>query len=111
MDGCICFSRDQKVLDSVINLLSKNFVMTDKGEVAKYLGVDVKRSSDGSSIKLRQPYLIERILDVLKVKKANNANHKSTPSVKPLLHRDKNGSEHKESCNYRSVQGMINYLA
>ena len=111
VDDCLCFSRDKLVLDSVVNLLSNDFVMTDEGEVAKYLGVDVKRSSDGSSIELRQPYLIERILDVLKVNKANNANHKSTPSVKPLLHRDENGSERKESWNYRSVQGMINYLA
>ena len=31
--------------------------------------------------------------------------------MKPLLHRDENGSERKESWNYRSVQGMINYLA
>ena len=97
VDDCLCFSRDKKVLDNVVDLLSKDFVVTDEGEVAKYLGVDVKRSADSSSIELRQPYLIERILEVLKVNKANNANSKSTPSVKPLLHRDENGSERKES--------------
>lgn len=68
-------------------------------------------SSDGSFIELRQPYFIEQILDVLKVNQANNDNHKSISSVKVLLHNDENGSERKESWNYRSVQGMINYLA
>ena len=107
VDDCLCFSRDKKVLDIVVDLLSKDFVVTDEGEVAKYLGV----SNDGSSIELRQLYLIERILEVLKVNKANNANSKSTPSVKPLLHRDENGSERKELWNYRFIQGMIQYLA
>lgn len=41
VDDCLCFSQDKTVLDSVVNLLSKHFVMTNEGEVAKYLGVDV----------------------------------------------------------------------
>ena len=108
VEDCLCFRRNKKVLDSVVTLLSQDFVMTDEGEVAKHLGVDVKRLDNGLSIELRQPYLIQRILEELNVEKAN---HKFTPSLKPLLHRDENGSERKESCNYRSVQGMINYLA
>ena len=59
VDDCLCFSRNKKVLDNVVELLSADFVVTDEGEVAKYLGVDVKRSADSSSIELRQPYLIE----------------------------------------------------
>ena len=82
--------------------------MTEEGEVATYLGVDVKRSSDGSTIELRQPYLIQRILECLKV---TDANHKTTPSVKPLLHKDTDGSERKDNWDYRSIQGMLNYLA
>ena len=76
VDDCLCFSRNKKVLDSVVALLSQDFVVTDEGEVAKYLGVDVKRSEDGSSIELRQPYLIQRILEGLNVDKAN---HKLEP--------------------------------
>ena len=29
VDDCLCFSRDKKVLDSVVDLLSKDFVLTD----------------------------------------------------------------------------------
>ena len=108
VDDCLCFSRDPKVLDDIVSLLEKDFDMTDEGEVAQYLGVDVKRSSDGSTIELRQPYLIQRILEQLKI---TDANHKTTPSVKPLLHKDTDGSERKDSWNYRSVQGILNYLA
>ena len=108
VDDCLLFSRDNKVIDSVISLLEKDFVMTDEGEVTKYLGVDVKRSSDGSLIELRQPYLIQRILETLKI---TDANHKTTPSTKPLLHKDADGSERKDTWNYRSVKGMLNYLA
>ena len=66
IDDCLCFSRDPKVLDHIVSLLAQDFNMTDEGEVAKYLGVDVKRSLDGSTIELRQPYLIRRILEQLK---------------------------------------------
>ena len=82
--------------------------MTDEGEEAKYLGVDVKQSRDGSTIELQQPYLIQRILEQLKT---TDANHKTTPSVNQLLHKDSDGSERKDNWNYRSVQDMLNYLA
>ena len=36
---CLCFSHDKKVLDSVVTFLSQDFVMTNEGKVAKYLGV------------------------------------------------------------------------
>ena len=96
VDDCLCFSRDPKVLDHIFSLSEKDFDMTDEENVATYLGVDVKRSPNGSTIELRQPYLIQRILEQLKI---TDVNHKITPSVKPLLHKDVDGSERKDKWN------------
>ena len=46
LDDCLCFSNGKAVLDLVVHLLFCDDVMTDEGEVATYLGVDVKRSLD-----------------------------------------------------------------
>ena len=70
--------------------------------------MDVKRSHGSSTIELQQPYLIQHILENLKI---IDANHKTTPSTKPLFYRDVDGSERKDSWNYRSVQDMLDYLA
>ena len=59
VDDILCFSRDSKVLDRLIEKLKCDFELTDEGEVNKYLGVDVKKHNNGD-IDLRQPFLIER---------------------------------------------------
>ena len=58
----------------------------------KYLGVGIVKSSTGN-IELRQPYLIERCLNVMEVDKTVNI--KKTALTKPFLHKNKDGGPRK----------------
>ena len=107
VDDCLVFSRDQQVIDEFFSNLGTKYTITDEGEVAKYLGVDVRRPND-HIYELRQPYLIQRIIETLGL---NDSNEHLVPAVKPLLSKDVTGKRKIETWNYRSVQGMLNYLA
>ena len=85
----------------------EKYILTDEGEVDKYLGVDIPKLDNGK-MELRQPFLIERCLKAMEV--ANKMNAKSVPSTKPLLHKNKDGDPRKHHWHYRSVIGMLNYL-
>ena len=61
----IAMSRDDKVLETIVkNLKRKNYILTDEGSLTKYLGVDVKYRKNGE-FELTQPFLIQRIIDLL----------------------------------------------
>lgn len=107
VDDCLVFSRDKQVIDEFFSNLGTKYTITDEGEVAKYLGVDVRRPND-HTYELRQPYLIQRIIETLGL---NDSNEHTVPAVKPLLSKDVKGKRKIETWNYRSVQGMLNYLA
>ena len=81
--------------------------LTDEGNISKYLGVDVKSHDDGT-IELRQPYLIDRVIKDLNLDQSNTHD---VPAVPPLLHKDLEGSEKSAGWNFRSVVGMLNYIA
>ena len=60
---------------------------------------------------MTQPFLIQRITDLLG-SAITDANTKVTPALyKEILHKDEFGPERKQSWNYRSAIGMLNYLA
>lgn len=69
----LIFSKRKICIDLFIKSLidSKgNFELTDKSNIDKYLGVDIKDYADGS-YEIRQPYLIKRIIDELKLEPVN----------------------------------------
>jgi hypothetical protein len=61
VDDCLLFCHDEKKIDKLISDLSKNFLLTDEGDVAAYLGVHVNRTiEDGKThFALTQPHLIQ----------------------------------------------------
>ena len=110
VDDCIIFDPKQSNIDEFIMSLHngvENFQLTDEGNIKDYLGVELVRHSK-ESYELHQPYLIQRILDVLDITSEHKT--KPTPSVKPLLHRDLKGLERKHKWNYRQAVGMLGYL-
>jgi hypothetical protein len=50
------------VIDEMIASLKEDYDVTDKGEIDDYLGVNVSRPTE-DTIELRQPHLIQQILD------------------------------------------------
>ena len=111
VDDMKAISRKKKVSENlVINLKNKNYIHTDEGSLSKYLGSDVKYK-DGGSFELTQPFLIQRVIDMLGFTSDEiKCNTRPTPAVKPLLHKDLNEIPRMKSWNYRTVIGMLTYL-
>ena len=110
VDDMIALAKNKSVLENLVaNLKQKDFILTDEGTLTKYLGVDVKHKSDGS-FELKQPFLIQRIIDLLGLEVESLHNTKPIPATKPLLHKDENGEERKNAWSYRKAIGMLTYL-
>ena len=112
VDDCIIISKEEKVIDDFVTSMingKENFILTDDGDLARFLGVEIGYKSDGT-IHMTQPHLIQRILDLCGVKQSE-VNQRDTPVSKPLLHEDLEGLERKHSWNYRSAVGMLGYLS
>ena len=71
----------------VNNLKNRNFILTDEGSLTKYLGVHVREKQNGYFEHV-QPFLIQRIIDLLGIKGESLHNTKPMPTVKTLLHKD-----------------------
>ena len=111
VDDCLIFCEHKSEADALIAELETNFILTDEGEVSTYLGVKVSKDSTNGSITLTQPFLIQRIITALG-SAVTNANTKRTPAQhKVILSKDEYGPARKQLWNYRSVIGMLNYLA
>jgi hypothetical protein len=111
VDDCMIFAKSKKLADELIEQLRTMFTLTEEEEVSAYLGVQMKFDEKTETVSLSQPYLITRIIELLG-DSVKDANIKDTPAVyKEILHKDEHGPERKQSWNYRSAIGMLNYLA
>ncbi len=115
VDDCIIIGPSKASIDCFITSIHtgpENFKLTDKGDVNKFLGIEItKLGSD--SFELSQPFLIDCLLQFLGL--CNNvfstdANPSSTPVAKGLLHWDLAGKPRKYSWKYRTAVGMLSYL-
>ena len=110
VDDMIALARNQKVLEKLVNNLKKrNYILTDEGSLSKYMGVDVRPKQNGY-LELVQPFLIQRIIDLLGIEGDTVHNTKPTLAVKLLLHKDLRGKSRKNQWNYRLAIGMLKYL-
>ena len=81
----------------------------EEGDVTEYLGIKINHHRDGS-IQLSQPYLLKRIIDSIPgMEGANPREIPAMPSV--ALTKDRQGKPRKGNWNYRSVIGMLNFVA
>lgn len=120
VDDCLIFSKDSSMADDMIKgLHDKGYILTDEGEfgeensenVSSYLGVQVSCDKEAGTIELKQPFLIQRIIEALG-DAVRDANIKKTPAeFKKVIHKDEHGPARKQDWNYRSLIGMLNYLA
>ena len=111
VDDCIIISPNSEVIDRFVKSMEngpENFILTDDGDLARFLGVKIEYKNDGS-IEMTQSYLIQLILDLCGIE-SNKVNGRDTPVGKPLLHKDLKGLPRKLTWNYRSAVGMLGYL-
>lgn len=119
VDDGIFIGPTQEDINVCFNLLANEFVdndgkkfraykITDEGDLSDYLGVKIELLENGL-IKLSQPHLIDAILKDLGFK--DNTKAATTPAVASIkLNRDLYGEKMKDSWNYRSVIGKLNFL-
>jgi hypothetical protein len=111
VDDCLIFAKNKDLADELLKELQSTFTLTEEDEVAAYLGCQLTMDPTSNTVTIAQPYLIQRIIDLLG-DAVRDCNIKDTPTVyKELLHKDEHGPARKQDWNYRSAIGMTNYLA
>jgi hypothetical protein len=76
----------------------KGYVLTDEGDINKYLGIKIKEITK-NKFQLSQPFLIERIVNLLGLGQNEfdvHTNTKITPIGKPLLNKNLEGKLRKK---------------
>ena len=67
VDDCIIIGEQMSDINVSINWMhegKENFILTDEGDVNKFLGIEITKYED-SLFELSQPFLIDRIVDFL----------------------------------------------
>ena len=81
---CIISSHKQETItssiESLMNVL-ENCVMTDEGDISNYLGVNVKKTSDGT-FKLLLSHLVEKIINHVGITVFAGLKSREMPDVK-----------------------------
>jgi len=107
---CLFFEHNEDEIGDELTLLREpkpnSLSMSEESDVAGFLGILMEKAQDG--IELKQEGLIKRIITSLGLE---DCSPKLTPSEKTPLGKDTDGPPRNEEWNYRSVLGMIQYLA
>ena len=110
VDDCLFFSNKIEEIDKEIKLLREPkptvLHLSEESDVAGFVGILIEKTSEG--IELKQTGLINRIVVSLGLE---DSTPKSTPAEKNPLGKDIDGQQRAEGWNYRSVVGMMSYLA
>ena len=108
VDDLIWVSKDGTKLDRMIKSIHENDLplTTEEGDISAFLGIDIVKNTDGR-IQLLQTGLTEKILEATGM---TDSNPNKTPAVE-ALGPDPDGEPLREDWNYRSVIGMLLYLA
>jgi hypothetical protein len=107
VDDCLIYGKDDLVLDQVIASLKSVFVLTSQGTVGPYPGIDIQKTTQGF-IELTQTGLFKKIISACGLQD-QSAEHTVPANV--ILTADLTGPPRKHNWNYRSLIGMLNYLA
>jgi hypothetical protein len=108
VDDAIICGPSSKVIDEIIASLKEDYYVTDEGEIDDYLGVNVSRPSE-DTIELRQPHLIQQILDEVGMLPQSKTKDKAAPSS-TILCQDLDGAPFREKWDYRRIIGKLNFL-
>ncbi|MGH3055162.1 MAG: reverse transcriptase domain-containing protein, partial [Gaiellaceae bacterium] len=106
VDDCLFFSKNEASIEKMIEDLKRDFELVAEEDISAYLGIDIKTLGDGR-LELKQPYLIDRILEATNLK---DCNARATPAQTTPLGTDKNGKERQDTWGYASVIGMLMFL-
>ncbi|KAL7531887.1 hypothetical protein ACHAXR_006610 [Thalassiosira sp. AJA248-18] len=107
---------DSKAIDFVLafpqadleeDIWIMNLPIGFQGDIGKFLDIEITQLDD-NRFKISQPYLIDRIVSLLKLNQDDlgfRTNPKATPVGKPVLNKDLEDKPRKEDWNYRTAVG------
>ena len=104
-----------KSIDELVHSMQHgpdNFVFIYEGDIDNLWGIGIKYRGSGK-YELSQPHLIDRILQVLQLEMngfETSTNDRLIPAAVQILNKDIKDKPRKNSCNYRTVVGMLSYL-
>ena len=102
-------AKDPKDIDKFIEDLEKlGFTLTKENSFSEYLGIKFEHNEQEGRIKMTQTGLIKKVLAAAKMEDCNPA---KTPARPECVGLDPDGMVMKESWSYRSIVGMLLYLA
>ena len=102
-------AKTQKIVDQLIQRLKDaGFGLTKEGTFSEYLGIQYEKHLPTGHVMMSQAGLIKKILEATGM---NDCNPTQTPAVREALAKDPEGSPMTDSWNYRSIVGMLLYLA
>jgi len=107
VDDGILIGKNGPKIESMIDDLCTTLELTREGDLSAFLGIQIDKIENGS-LRLTQEGLIKRVLEATKMQECRPT---MTPAVKDTLGADVDGEPAEEQWNYRSVVGMLLYLA
>lgn len=107
VDDCILVGPKAAPLEAIITDLRRDFLLTEEGELAEYLGIDITRNWTDKSFTLNQTGLIDRIITA----GLSDSNPDHIPATPTSLGSDPTCLPYDESWNYSSVIGRLLYLS
>jgi len=105
-DDCLIFTKDNSIIDRLIDDLKHNYLIGDTGSVQDFLGIRITKDKDGR-IHMEQTGLIDKFIREI----GNSSSKTSDTPADQILHPDKTGAPRNNKWNYRSIIGKLNFLA
>ncbi|CAJ1938910.1 unnamed protein product [Cylindrotheca closterium] len=109
VDDAILMGPNGREINDVIKRLGQKYKLTDEGDLNEYLGIKMTKTSEGRE--LTQPALIQRILETVNIDLDRGARREVRTPANKVLHKDEGGLTRQLHWDYRSVIGMLNWLA
>ena len=109
VDDGILIGPNKEEIESIIESLKRDYDMTNEGNLNEYLGIKIEVLRDGTRI-LTQPLLIKRILETVGIELNQRKKKRRRTPANQVLQKDEGGHERKQTWDYRSVVGMLNFL-
>ena len=106
-DICVC-ANDEQFRSELLDQLNKKFKVKHYGSTRRYVGLQLKWSTDSKWAKIFQLDYIEKLLSVFKMTDCKIADQPCTDSVK--LSKKDTISEKMKERPYRSLVGALLYL-
>ena len=102
------YAENKKRIDEIILSMKNEFLLEREEDLARFLDIQIERNKQNNKITLTQTGLTDRILETMDMK---DWNLKYTPADKDPLRKDLDREPCCEEWDYRSIVGMMLYLA